>query len=136
MIKKIKVTNYLGEQLLLDLKNPQSSGMFISNIEGLGPVKSEVNIAEASTTDGGQFSSARLNVRNIVITLGFLLAPTVEEVRIKSYKYFPVKKKIKLLFETDTRTLEIMGYVESNEPVIFAKQQTAQISILCPDPYF
>jgi hypothetical protein len=30
----------------------------------------------------------------------------------------------------------VFGYVESNEPNIFSRQETTQISIVCPDPYF
>lgn len=53
-----------------------------------------------------------------------------------SYKYFPVKRAITLLFETDNRKLQISGYVESNEPDIFSSQESAEISIICPNPYF
>jgi len=53
-----------------------------------------------------------------------------------SYKYFPLKKRLKLLVETDNRSCYTYGYVESNEPNIFSKNETTQISIICPDPYF
>lgn len=32
--------------------------------------------------------------------------------------------------------MKINGYVESNEPDIFSSEEGAQISIICPDPYF
>jgi hypothetical protein len=62
--------------------------------------------------------------------------PSVETNRQKSYKYFPIKKKLRLAFETENREAEIYGYVESNEPDIFSKQETQTISIICPNPYF
>ena len=34
------------------------------------------------------------------------------------------------------RICETYGYVESNEPDIFSSDETTQISIVCPDPYF
>lgn len=86
--------------------------------------------------DGSKFNSARLPSRNIIINLRYLWAPTIEASRLKSYKFFPIKRPIKLLIETDERLLEIQGYVESNEPSIFSKQSGASISIICPDPYF
>lgn len=60
----------------------------------------------------------------------------VEASRHRSYKYFPSKKKLTLEFETDERIVVIDGYVESNDPTIFSKDEYSQISILCPEPYF
>ena len=70
------------------------------------------------------------------MTLRFMIAPDIETVRQKSYKYFPIKKELILTFETDNRSCYIAGYVESNEPVIFDENEYTQISIICPDPYF
>jgi hypothetical protein len=89
-----------------------------------------------STSDGTLYNSARVNQRNIVFTLGFLGTPLIESTRQLSYKYFPIKKQVKLLFETDNRLCETYGYVESNEPSIFTKDETAVISVVCPNPYF
>lgn len=136
MIKTVTVTNYIGESIVLDLRRPESNGLIVAKIEGLGPSKATINISETSTTDGGLFNSARLEIRNIVLTLGFDFGTSIEEIRHKTYKYFPIKKKVKLKFETDVRTIEIIGYVEHNEPEVFSMQQSTQISILCPDPNF
>lgn len=136
MIKSVTVTNYLGESITIDMQRPDTSGFYIKSITGLGPSKANINIAERATVDGGQYSSAHVNTRNIVIKLGFLFSHGIEAVRRKSYKYFPIKKKVTLLIETDMRTCETYGYVESNEPDIFSKEEGCQISILCPDPYF
>ena len=136
MLKSVTVTNYHGESLKLEMGRPSSSGFYIKRIEGLGPTKANINITERTTMDGGQYSSSHANSRNIVITLGFLFDNGIEDMRHKSYKYFPLKKKVKLLIETDRRTCETYGYVESNEPDIFNKEETTQISIVCPDSYF
>lgn len=136
MIKSIKVTNYFGESLNLELMFPEKSGFIIQKIDGLGPPKATINSPEVSTTDGSIFNSARASSRNIVITLSFPYNPSVEAMRHLTYKYFPIKKKVRLLIETDTRTCETYGYVESNEPDIFSSNETCQISIICPDPYF
>lgn len=136
MIKRITVTNYLGESIDLELARPEKSGFVVKSITGLGPGKANVNVSEVSTTDGGTFNSARLSSRNIVLSLGFLRKDTIEETRYRSYKYFPLKKKVSLLIETDTRRAEIEGIVESNEPNIWSKSEGADISIVCPNPYF
>lgn len=136
MIKTVTVTNYLGESLTLELKNPWDVGIAITKIEGLGPVKADINSTEISSGDGARFNSARIGTRNIVFTFRLLEAPTVEDSRQKTYKYFPVKTNVTLLFETDNRLCQITGYVESNKPNIFSEEEDTQISIICPNPYF
>lgn len=136
MIKSVTVTNYVGDQLKLDLFRPELSGFAITSIDGLGPGKADINSTEMSTTDGARYNSARVSSRNIVISLRYLYKDTIEDARQLSYKYFPLKKKVTLLFETDNRTLWIEGYVESNEPNIFSKESDTDISIICPYPFF
>lgn len=136
MIKSITVTNYLGDSIKLDLAKPEISGFVVKFITGLGPGKATINTTEVSTNDGGLVNSSRLSSRNIVISLKYLWKNSVEEVRHLSYKYFPIKKKVTLLIETDSRKAEIEGYVESNDPNIFSKSEDSDISIICPNPYF
>jgi len=136
MIKSITVTNHLNESIKLELGFPERSGFLIQEISGLGPVKADINVSELSNIDGSIYNSARLPSRNIVFKLVLLESPTIEDTRQKSYKYFPIKKRVRLLIETTNRTAEIFGYVESNEPIIFSRQETTQISIVCPNPYF
>lgn len=136
MIKSVTVTNSLGDSIKLELRRPELFGFYIKSITGLGPGKSTINVSEVSTTDGSIYNSARISSRNIVISLGFLWKNTIEDVRQLSYKYFPLKGKVTLLIETDNRVAEIEGYVESNEPNIFSKEEDTDISIICPNPFF
>lgn len=136
MIRSIIITNYLGQSIVLDMQNPAESGLIIKKIEGLGPPTASINATETATFDGGLFNSARASTRNIVLTLGFLPNPTIEDTRRLTYKYFPIKRKLSFIVITDNRIAEIYGYVESNEPDIFSEEETATISIICPDPYF
>lgn len=136
MIKSVTVTNYLGESLTLELKKPEKTGLIVKKIEGLGPPKASINVTKVSSGDGDVYNSARAEGRNIVITLGFMFFPTIEDSRQKAYKYFPIKKPVTLRFETDNRICETVGYVESNEPDIFSEEETTQISIVCPNSYF
>lgn len=136
MIKSVTITNHLDESIKLDLFNPEESGFIIKNIEGLGPVKANINFKELATNDGAIDNSARLSSRNIVMSLQFMESPTIEETRLKSYKYFPIKRNIKILIETDSRICETIGRVETNVPTIFSNAEGCQISILCSNPYF
>ena len=137
MINSFTLTNYLGESIKMELKNPMKTGFVIRSVNGLGPVKAHINTTELATNDGALYNSARLNQRNIVFDIVFDDSnESIEDLRRKTYKYFPLKKKIDIVVETDKRTAKISGYVESNEPNIFSSQEGTQISVICPDPYF
>lgn len=138
MIKSIKVRNYLNKEITLELTRPELSGLIVKSVEGLGPAKANINVTDISTNDGGLFNSSRLDKRNIVINLGFLQSPTesIEDIRQKTYVYFPIKKQVYLTVTTDNHTLETVGYIESNEPDIFSQNEGCSISIICPDPFF
>ena len=64
-----------------------------------------------------------MNFKKVIINL-----------RQLTYKIFPIKRPVKLVIGTDNRVLQTEGYVESNEPDIFSKDEGCQISIVCPDP--
>ena len=136
MIKGFTVINPKGEELYLELRYPERSGLIVESITGLGAENADIMMTDIVTTDFALFTGARRPVRNIVITLRMMFDPLIEDARLKTYKYFPIKKQIKLIFHMDRRTAEIVGYVESNTPDIFSKEENTQISILCPDPNF
>lgn len=138
MIRSITITNYLGERIKLELTKPENSGFIIKSIDGLGPAKANINTTKVATADGTTYNSALLNQRDIVMNLEFYQTrtETIEDIRQKSYKYFPIKKKLKMLIKTDNRELETEGYVETNEPNIFSENEGCSITILCPNPFF
>lgn len=139
MLKSVTITNYLGNSVTYKIEgaDPEDgSGLLITEIEGLGPTKADINMTQLATADGGIFNSARVNSRNIVIKARFTYANTIEEARLASYKFFPIKQPVTFHIETDNRIAETTGYVESNEPVIFSDECDMQVSILCESPYF
>lgn len=135
MIRSVIVTNYLDDSLEINLARPEETGFLITNISGLGPCKATINMTDVATNDGSIYNSAKLNYRNIVMSITFI-GENIEKIRQLSYKYFPVKKDIRLEFVTDNRSCVATGYVESNEPDIFSSEEATQISIICPDAYF
>lgn len=136
MIKSLTVTNHLGESLTMGIGDPNTSGLLISNIDGIGPGQADISTTELAATDGAVYNSSRLVSRNIVIDIIFEGNPTIEESRYLTYKFFALKKDLTLTIITDNRALQIDGYVESNEPNIFDQQEGTSISIICPNPYF
>lgn len=136
MIHTVTVENPRGEKLEFNLPYPEPIGIYVKEIKGISPPKADINTMEISTWDGDVYVSSRLSKRNIVLTFGIIGAPSVEDARHLLYKYFPIKKKVKLTFTTDSRVVQTEGYVEENDVQIFSQNETAQISVICPDPYF
>lgn len=136
MIKSVKVINYLGQTLTMELRNPELSGFLITDITGLGPVKATINQTEILSSNGAVFNSSRLTSRNIVLYLQFMWKDTIEDVRLASYSWFGIGRQLMLIIETDKRVCYTTGWVESNEPTVFSQDEGTQISIVCPDSYF
>lgn len=139
MLKYVTITNYLGDSMTYSFENPtldDKTGLLITEIEGLGPVKASINMTQLATADGDIYNSSRLAGRNIVIKARFTYAETIEEARLMSYKYFPIGHKLKFKIKTDNREAETEGYVESNEPEIFSEESDMQVSVLCESPFF
>lgn len=126
----LKVKNDRGYTLNLS----QSPNYTIYKVAGLNPPKATINSSVNTTTDGSSINSVRLNNRNLVIYLA--IEGDIEVNRINLYKYFPPKRSVTLYFTNDTRDVYIEGVVELIECDLFTNRQIAQISIICPKPYF
>lgn len=126
----LKVENDRGD--ILELTNNQKYTVY--KIQGLNPPQATINSSVNTTTDGSNINSVRLENRNIVIYT--TIEGNVEANRINLYRYFPVKKSVKLYFSNGTRNIYIEGTVELIECDLFTSKQIAQISIICPKPYF
>lgn len=125
-----KVENHNGEVLNLST----SSKYTLYKITGLQPPASAVNTSNNATSDGVSVNSVRVDKRNIVLYMA--LNGDIEESRINLYKYFPLKKTITIFFKHGSRDVYIKGMVELIECDLFAQRQVAQISVICPQPYF
>lgn len=126
----------------LRVKNDRDEILTLSNnvnynvykIDGLAPPKATINSAVNTTIDGSSINSVRVESRNIVIYT--TIEGDVESNRINLYTYFPVKRSVTLYFSNGTRDVHIEGVVELIECDLFTNKQVAQISIICPQPYF
>jgi len=138
MINTITITNSRNESVILDLFDPFSSGFAIQQVDGLGPVNTNINTADYAYKPGAFYLGSRQSTRNIVFDLVFLdTVGTIEQVRHLSYQYWPIGERIDILVSTDTRELYTNGYVESNEPAIWdAEHEGCQISVICESPFF
>lgn len=126
-----KISNTNGDLLIL---TGQEAVYQIISITGLNPPAAQINTTTIVGLDGARFNSARLQTRNIVLTVK--INGNVEENRLNLYRYFRTKEWCTFYYTTETLDVNIEGYVESVECDLFSNRETAQISILCPFPYF
>lgn len=136
MLQKIYITNHKNETLEINLFQPEKSGLNIRKIEGIGPVKASITTTDISSGDGKFYNNARKSSREIKFQIGLTMMPTIEDCRHKIYQYFPTKQKIKVRIVTDKRDVYTYGYIEENDPDIFSDDETVNVNIVCPNPYF
>ena len=145
MIKAITVEIASGETLTMTLASPETSlGFAIVNCDGLGPGSATINGSDWVTIAGGSYESSHIPKRTINLELRYLptsFSESVADIRRKTYKWFPLTKKIKLTFHHESysgsvKDYYIEGYVERNEPNLWSEKEGCTISIVCFDPYF
>ena len=120
---------------------PNDDPVQIRDIDGLGPVKSDIASTPFATGRGELYQGSTVGKRNIVLTLG--LNPdweggqTMASLRHFLYRYLMPEAWTKLRFFTqELPPVDIEGYVESFEPNIFSQDPEVQVSILCHKPDF
>ena len=128
---KVKIVNSNGEELTL---TQRENDYQITNIIGLNPPNANIVTTPIVGTDGARFNSAKLETREIVLTV--VINGNVAANRMRLFNFFPTKDKVKIYYSSPVRSVFIEGYVSSFEVGLFDQHQTAQIAILCPYPYF
>lgn len=125
----LRVENENGGELMLQ----PNSNYTIGHIEGLNPPPAAISGISLPVSDGQILSNSRIDTRHIVLTI-YINNP-VETNRIELYKFFRVKRLVRLFFKNGARDLMAEGYVETFEFDLFSMRQAAQISIRCVNPY-
>lgn len=127
---ELKVDNRRGEIINLSASNNYT----IYKITGLNPPQVTLAKSSNATIDGMNINNTRIEQRNIVLYIE--LRGNIEQSRIDLYKFFPIKKGVTIYFKNGSREVYIDGTVENIECDMFTKKEVAQISIICPRPYF
>ena len=126
----LKIENRSGD--ILELTH--NKNYVVTKIEGLNPPKGRINTASIAGMNGALFNSAKVETRNIVLTV-YPREP-VEANRLALYKYAQIAQWCKIYYSNGSRNVMIEGYVEAIEGSLFTLPQSFQISIICPQPYF
>ena len=122
--------NKYGQQLELT----HNEAYVIESIEGLDPPDAVINTTRNANSDGSLFNSSYVDNRTIIITLA--VNGPAEDNRINLYKYFKNKYPVRLYYKNNSRDVYIDGYVKNIQIELFKLKQIAQITILCPEPFF
>ena len=127
----LKVENRNSQVLTL---TQNESRYQVINIDGLNPPEAEIYTNAVANMDGEKFKSAKLQMRNVVLTIK--INGDAETNRLQLYEYFATGRWCKIYYENSSRKVFIEGYCETIECPLFTINQEMQISIVCPDPYF
>lgn len=139
MLSRVEVRTRQGSILNLTLDDP-SNGFVVGEIGGLGPVKATLVSSGFAGTDGEQYHNAKREKRNITFNIELhpdYITNTVKDLREVLYEFMMPKAEVMLRFvDSDNTYVDIWGRVESNEPAIFTKEPSSDISIVCFNPDF
>lgn len=127
---KLSVENEKGERLSLS----PSSQYSVLKIDGLTPPTATVNTSILALNDGAKVNSARVEPRDIIITLKPRFPIGLN--RTKLYRYFQIKRNVRMFFKTAYNDVYIDGIVKAIDGDLFAQSQKIVITIFCADPYF
>lgn len=126
-----KIENAKGRVLTL---TQDESNYQVVSITGLNPPNAQINTSTIAGLDGARYNSAKLETRQIVITLK--INGDIETNRQQLYTYFSTKDWCKFYYKNANRDVYIECYVQNFECDLFTNSEKAQIALLCPQPYF
>lgn len=139
-LQTLELTNSRGSILTLPIGSI-TSGYSVQDIDGLDPVQASQASSSFAGLDGEQYQSAHVGKRNITLKLGLetdYTNKTVRQLRRGLYELLMPKSEVNLKFVSsdDFPDVNINGVSESFSAPLFVEKPSADVSILCYDPYF
>ena len=128
---KFVLENIKGEQLTF---NKIGGAFTIQEISGLSPASATINTSAAAYLDGALFNSSKVDMRTLQIA--FAIEKDAAANRIEVYKVLKPKQFVRAYYESETRNVQIDGYVQSVDITHFNMKQICTCIILCPQPFW
>lgn len=135
MINRITVISPYDDIASYKTSLSDTNDIYLTDADGLGPAKAILNSSSVATQDGRTFNSSRVDNRSITLTFMYRVNSDVAYNRQLLYRYFPPKKAVTIILETDNRNVYVQGLVESNAPSIFTQKPSSQIVIQTESAY-
>ena len=129
MLKSIIISNGVSS---IDLMHNDS--LTLMSIEGVSP-ESQINTSSLSGYDGSTVVSSNIPMRQINILLRFFEGDA-EIAKHGLYSIFPIRKNIELYYVSDLGIKVINCLTEKIDIPPNSYPLAAQISLICPDPFF
>lgn len=101
---------------------------------GLNPPAADIVTSVIPHRDGAMYQTSRLQMRNVVLSLA--IVGNVERNRMALNSVIMANRRLRVYYKNGTLDVYIDGYVETFEYDVFSDIVTAQISVLCPAPYW
>ena len=101
---------------------------------GFGPVAANVATSPRGMSSGDKINSTRRGKRNAVLYV--TIEGNVEQNRIRLYDFFTPEQTVRLYYKNGSRNVYTEGTVETHECDQFKSPVVAQISIICPSPFW
>lgn len=120
-----------GERLTLT----QYGSAYSVTYAGFGPVAANVATSPRGMSSGDKINSTRRGKRNAVLYVT-IEGYNVEQNRIRLYDFFTPERTVRLYYKNGARNVYTEGTVETHECDQFASPVVAQISIICPNPFW
>lgn len=129
--KQLTYINKRGESIQIGYFHP----FYLIHFDGgIGIPKIKVYTSKGNGQDGATYTGSTIEMRNPVIT--FQITRDYINKRNELYKIFIPKSKGTLVFEQGTIKRKIECYIESLDIDDRKKEKIAEVSLLCPSPYF
>ena len=119
-----------GERLTLT----QYGSAYSVTYAGFGPVAANVATSPRGMSSGDKINSTRRGKRNAVLYV--TIEGNVEQNRIRLYNFFTPEHTVRLYYKNGSRNVYTEGTVETHECDQFSSPVVAQISIICPSPFW
>lgn len=101
--------------------------------EGFNAITANVNTTASAIGHGSVFNSTKLTNRNIILQI--ILRGDIEASRIALYEFFSPLSSVIFYYENEHRKVHISGYVESFDCNPNVTNETANISVICNEPF-
>lgn len=116
-------------------------GLFIKEVEGLGPVEAEIHRSRLVNISGASYEGHTIGERNVVLTIGMdyngMNGGSIQDIRRRLYQLLRpgIDVRVGLEFGTTASNLFFSAYVESIEPILFSEDPEVQLSLISMDSY-
>lgn len=133
-VEKIEIRTTFGKLLTLRMQNSQN-GLYIKELDGLDPTKSNIVTTSFAKRDGTQRQASRRESRDLKIKLGFdpdFNTTTVDSLRQQLYRFFMTKMIVDVRYYLlSGLVVEVTGEVETFDSPRMVQDPEATIGIYC-----